>query len=81
MMLTFEAWKRNYKSEYDNYHSSPEQIARRAGRVQSRRDAVRLGIIDKDDGRDIHHVNGDPTDRSPKNLKPMNKSKNRSRKT
>lgn len=79
-MLSFEEWKRNYRDEYDNYQGRPDQILRRAGRVQSRRDAVKAGLISKDDKRDINHKNGNPRDKSLDNLEPMSVSKNRSRK-
>ena len=79
MMLSFEEWKRNYRDEYDKYQGRPDQILRRAGRVQSRRDAEKAGIVSKGDGRDIHHKNGNPRDKRLSNLVAMSKSRNRSR--
>ena len=38
-METFK--ERNYKKEYENYHSKPEQKKRRAGRNKARRDVVK----------------------------------------
>jgi len=69
--------KRNYRSEYDNYHSQPEQIKRRSARNMARRWAERKGLVRKGDGKDIDHKNSDPTDNSPKNLRVRDRSKNR----
>lgn len=80
MMLSFEAWKRNYRDEYDKYQGQPEQILRRAGRVQSRRDAIKAGKASVGDGKDIHHKDGNPRNKELSNLKSMNRSTNRSRK-
>ena len=41
---------RNYRSEYDNYHSSPAQKKRRAARNKVRRRMVRAGKAKKGDG-------------------------------
>ena len=53
--------KRIYKkgvkgSEYDAYHGKPEQIKRRAERVQARRVAMRKGLVRKGDGMEVDHV-------------------------
>lgn len=49
--------KRDYKKEYREYHGKPEQIKRRAQRVQARRDAEKKGKVRKGDGKEVHHVN------------------------
>ena len=69
---------RNYKSEYANYHSSPEQKKRRAMRNKIRRQMLREGRVRKGDGIDIHHRDGNPANNSPGNLKLQARSKNRS---
>jgi hypothetical protein len=49
------ARERDYRKEYDSYHGKPEQIAKRAKRVQARRDmekSVGAGALD---GKDVHH--------------------------
>lgn len=69
---------RNYRDEYDNYHSSPEQRRRRSSRNKARRKAMKLGKVRKGDGKDVDHVNGDPMDNNSKNLKAKAASKNRS---
>jgi hypothetical protein len=70
--------ERNYRKEYDNYHSRPEQIDNRARRVEARRKLESEGKVRKGDGKDVHHEDGNPQNNSKKNLKVMDKSKNRS---
>lgn len=47
---------RDYKKEYANYHSSPEQKKNRAMRNAARREAVKNGRAAKGDGKDVHHI-------------------------
>lgn len=71
--------ERNYKKEYDNYHSSPLQKKRRAGRNTARR-RVKRKLGDKAvSGKDVDHKDRNPNNNSPKNLRVMSKSRNRSR--
>ncbi len=72
--------KRDYKKEYREYHSKPEQKKRRAGRNAARRIMEMVGRAKKGDGKDVDHKNGNPTDNRKKNLRVISKSKNRSRK-
>jgi len=69
--------KRNYRSEYDNYHSKPDQRKNRSKRNMARRWAERKGLVRKGDGKDVDHKNGDPRDNSPKNLRVRSRSTNR----
>lgn len=77
-IFTEEKKKRNYKKEYDNYHSKPEQRANRSKRVLARRKMMEKGKVSKGDGKDVDHKNGNPQDNSDKNLRVLPKSKNRS---
>ena len=70
---------RDYRSEYDNYHKKPKQIARRAARNSSRRLMVKAGAVHKGDGKDVDHKDRNPKNSSRKNLRVTSKSKNRSR--
>ena len=70
--------KRNYRKEYDNYHSKPEQRANRSKRVLARRKMEEQGRVKKGDGKDVDHKNGNPQDNSDDNLRVLSKSKNRS---
>ena len=70
------AKQRNYRKEYDNYHASPEQRARRASRNKARRKAMKSGRASKGDGKDVHHTTGDPMNNAYLSIR--SKSKNRS---
>lgn len=69
---------RNYRKEYDNYHGKPEQIKKRAGRVKARREMEKAGKVQKGDGKDVDHKDGNPKNNSKSNLRVQSKNKNRS---
>jgi len=46
---------RDYGKEYREYHGKPEQIAKRADRVQARRDMEKVHGVAALKGKDIHH--------------------------
>lgn len=46
---------RNYKKEYKNYHSKPEQKKNRAIRNNARRRLESEGRVTKGDGKDVDH--------------------------
>lgn len=71
---------RDYRSEYDSYHSKPEQKKNRAGRNAARATMEKAGAAKKGDGKDVHHKNGKPTQNAKSNLRMESKSKNRGRK-
>ena len=71
---------RDYKEEYKNYHSRPEQKKNRAMRNAARRKMMANGSVSKGDGKDVDHKNGNPRDNSARNLIVMSMSKNRSKK-
>tara|TARA_R110000765_G_scaffold92032_1_gene174191 strand:- start:363 stop:602 length:240 start_codon:yes stop_codon:yes gene_type:complete len=50
--------KRNYKKEYNKFQSSRSQKKNRAGRNKRRRKLMRVGVVKKGDGMDIHHKGG-----------------------
>ena len=65
--------ERNYKKEYANYHSKPEQIERRSSRNKARRvmgDKTKIGM-------DVGHKDNDPMNNDPENLRNEDPSKNR----
>lgn len=70
--------KRNYKKEYANYHSSPEQKKKRAARGRARYAMEKAGRVKKGDGKDVDHKNGNANDNRKKNLRVLSKSSNRS---
>ena len=73
------AKQRDYKKEYRDYHGKPEQIARRSARNKSVRKLGREGKASKD-GKDVHHKDGNPHNRSKSNMAVIGRSKNRSMK-
>ena len=68
--------KRNYRKEYDNYHSRPEQIKRRNSRNAARNKLKKAGVAVA--GKDVAHRNGNPRDNRRANLTVKPASKNRS---
>ena len=70
--------ERNYRKEYDNYHSKPEQRANRSKRVLARRKMEDKGRVHKGDGKDVDHKDGNPQNNGDDNLRVLSKSKNRS---
>lgn len=46
---------RDYKHEYESYHGKPEQIKKRAQRVQARRDVIKEKGAAAVAGKDVHH--------------------------
>tara|TARA_B100000900_G_scaffold253871_1_gene216304 strand:+ start:167 stop:391 length:225 start_codon:yes stop_codon:yes gene_type:complete len=69
---------RDYKSEYQNYHSQPLQKKNRAKRNLARR-IMKRKLGNAINGRDIHHADGNPNNNSSSNLKVVSKRFNRSR--
>jgi hypothetical protein len=69
--------ERDYKKEYKNYHSKPEQRANRSKRVLARRLMMKLGKVKKGDGKDVDHKDGNPQNNGKHNLRVRNKSENR----
>jgi hypothetical protein len=70
--------KRNYKKEYANYHSKPEQKKDRAGRNGARR-MMKKKYGNSLLGRDVDHKDRNPRNNSMSNLRIQSKSINRSR--
>lgn len=72
-----EGKNRNYRKEYDNYHSRPEQRKNRSKRVLARRLMMKLGRVSKGDGKDVDHKDGNPRNNGKHNLRVRSKSENR----
>ncbi len=60
------------------YNAKPEQLKRRAARNQTRREAIKDGRVAVGDGKDLDHKDGDPTNKSKKNVRVQSASVNRS---
>ena len=65
--------ERNYRKEYDNYHSRPEQIEKRSSRNKARRSMGDNAVK----GMDVGHKDNNPLNNDPKNLRNEDPSKNR----
>ena len=67
--------ERDYKKEYESYHSKPEQIKRRAKRNEARR-----SLKDRKDikGKDVHHKDNNPMNNDKSNLSIVSQKYNRS---
>jgi hypothetical protein len=63
---------RNYRKEYDNYHSRPEQKIRRAAR-----NAARRLFADADPDKDVHHKDNNPLNNDKNNLSLVTQHYNR----
>jgi hypothetical protein len=70
--------QRNYRKEYDNYHSKPEQKKDRAGR-NGARILMKKKYGNSLLGRDVDHKDRNPRNNSMSNLRLQSKSLNRSR--
>lgn len=70
---------RDYKKEYADYHSRPEQKKNRALRNAARREMEERGMVRKGDGKDVDHKK--PLDKGgsndPSNWRVQSRSKNR----
>tara|TARA_R110000751_G_scaffold164824_1_gene270929 strand:+ start:544 stop:774 length:231 start_codon:yes stop_codon:yes gene_type:complete len=72
--------KRDYKKEYNEYHSKPEQKKNRASRNTARQRLQSNGRVMKGDRNDVDHKDGNPRNNIPSNLQVMSRSANRSKK-
>jgi hypothetical protein len=70
--------QRNYKKEYENYHSSEEQKKDRAGRNGARR-MLKKKHGNSLLGKDVDHKDRNPRNNNISNLRIQSKSANRSR--
>ncbi len=76
--LSHELEERDYKREYANYHSRPDQIERRSKRNSARR-IVKQKIKNEEDivGKDVHHKDNNPLNNDEKNLSVVSQRYNR----
>lgn len=78
--MAYGARKRNYRKEYDDYHSKPGQRKRNDQRKKTRRLMEKNGRVRKFDGKDVDHKDNDTSNLTQGNLRVMSKSRNRSKK-
>lgn len=70
---------RDYKKEYREYHSKPEQKKRRAGRNKARALMIKKRGKKALKGKDVDHKDRNPRNNSASNLRIQSKKKNRGR--
>jgi HNH endonuclease len=66
---------RDYRSEYDSYQGTEEQKKNRAARNTARRRMEAAGKVKK--GQDVDHLDSNPRNNDPSNLKAKSVKKNR----
>ena len=71
---------RNYKREYSLSGGKPTEKKNRASRNKVRRALPRNGTVRKGDRKDIDHIDKNPRNNAPRNLRVVNRSRNRARK-
>ena len=69
-------YKRNYNQEANT--DSPLRKKKRAMRNKARRIAIKAGVAKRNDGKDIHHKDGNAMNNKRSNLTVKSASKNRS---
>jgi hypothetical protein len=76
--ISQELEERDYKREYANYHSKPDQIERRSKRNSARR-IVKKKTKNEEDivGKDVHHKDNNPLNNDEKNLSVVSQRYNR----
>lgn len=63
--------------DYERYHKSDRMKKERALRNKNRREAIRDGRVRKGDDLEIDHVDGNPKNNSPRNLRVVKRTTNR----
>ena len=69
-------YKRNYKQEANT--ESPLRKKKRNMRNKARRIAIKAGVAKRNDGKDVHHKDGNAMNNKRSNLTVKSASKNRS---
>ena len=72
--------KRDYRKEYDKFQSSSLSKKDRASRNKLRRLFLRLKKVNKKDGKDIDHKDGNPRNNKKENIRVTTASINRAKK-
>ena len=75
--LSAELGERDYAREYANYHSRPDQIARRSARNSARRIVAKKVKEEDLEGKDVHHKDNDPLNNDHNNLSVVTQHYNR----
>lgn len=73
------AFQRNYRKEYLATQGTTKGKKDRAARNAARNAAIKAGKVRKGDGKEIDHINHNPRDNSPSNLRVVSKKTNRTK--
>lgn len=65
------------RHEYDKFQSSAKARAERSARTVARRQANASGRTHKGDNTELDHINSNPTDNRPSNLRVISRKSNR----
>lgn len=68
-----------YRHSYAKWHGTSKYKTERSARNSARRSAERDGRVHKGDGKSIDHINSNPRDNRPSNLRVLSRSANASR--
>jgi len=68
---------RNYKKEYEATQGTTKGKLDRAARNRARAKAMKTGKVHKGDGKEVDHINFNPRDNSPSNVRVVSKKTNR----
>ena len=68
---------RDYRKEYDDYHGKPEEIERRASSNKAQAEKEKRGFLSRFD--EVDHIDNNPENNSPANLRVVSRHKNRTR--
>ena len=67
---------RDYKREYELYHSKPKEKKRRAQRNSARAKLAKAGVVKKGDGKSVDHKDHNTANSSRSNLQVLSRSAN-----
>lgn len=70
---------RNYRKEYDATQGTEKGKKDRAARNAARNAAEKAGRVSKGDGKEIDHINHNPRDNSPSNIRVVSQKINRTK--